>query len=110
MEPNKEKVIKGLECCHNPGSENGGCLCNCSECPYNPPDDEDWTQTCQVGLNRDALFLLKEQEPVKAYHLHNAKISTYEEIVFTHMCGNCNGFILKSWKACPICGKAVKWE
>ena len=61
MGMDREKVIKGLECCFNPNSENS-CLCNCQECPYNPPDDEDWTQMCQVDLNRDALALIKEQQ------------------------------------------------
>lgn len=56
------------------------------------------------------IALLKEQEPVKVRHLHGTKVSMHEEIVFTDECGNCSGYLLKPWKACPICGKAVKWE
>lgn len=57
----REKVIKGLECCFNPHSENS-CLCHCSECPYDSQDDNNWTQNCQIKLNKDALKLLKKQE------------------------------------------------
>lgn len=61
--PDMEKVIKGLECCFNPHSEQS-CLCHCADCPYNPPEDDDWNQQCQIELNRDALALLKEQPQV----------------------------------------------
>lgn len=57
-----------------------------------------------------AIHALKEQEPVKVYHLHNTKVIMHEEIVFTDECGNCSGYLLKSWKACPICGRKVKWD
>ena len=56
------------------------------------------------------LALLKEQEPAKVRHLHNAKVTVYEEIVFTDECENCSGYLLKHWKACPICGKPVETE
>ena len=99
--PDIEKVIKGLECCFNPNSENS-CLCNCKECPYNPPDDEDWTQMCQVDLNRDALALLKDLEPVEPF----------EEGIMDFNCGNCGAGLYydHDWEYCPHCGRKVKWD
>ena len=55
--PDREKVIKGLECCTN--SDMNMCLYNC---PYH----KDHTDGCSGGIKmmRDALALLKEQETV----------------------------------------------
>ena len=52
---NMEKVVKGLEICidREPGKY------NCNECPYEI--DGNW---CEINLAKDALALLKEQEPV----------------------------------------------
>ena len=56
----RKKVIKGLECCFNPHSDNS-CFCKCTECPYDT-DCHEWSVECQIQLNRDALALLKEQQ------------------------------------------------
>ena len=48
--PDKEKAIRGLECCLRINAPNG-----CSECPYAAGN-------CDEVL-RDAISLLKEQEP-----------------------------------------------
>lgn len=54
----KEKVIKGLECCAN----------SCSNaCPYADIDDD-----CQGMLCKDALSMLKEQE---------ARIKKYDTLI-----------------------------
>lgn len=50
--PDREKVMKGLECCSR------GCKFGC---PY--ADEE--SSTCESVLAADALELLKEQEPKK---------------------------------------------
>lgn len=50
----REKAIKGLECCIDP------LKARCPECPYYPCYDED---TTSEKLLTDALALLKEQEP-----------------------------------------------
>lgn len=50
---NREKVIKGLECCT---SEDG-----CRHCPYREIDGH----VCSVVVIRDAIALLREQEAVK---------------------------------------------
>lgn len=59
--PDREKVLKGLECCLV--SEE---YYQCEKCPYRATEDErkviDWC--CHLGeLRKDALELLKEQEP-----------------------------------------------
>lgn len=58
----REKVIKGLECC----AECGKCK---SECPYDGKNDS--TYGCTTQLAKDALALLKAQEP---------RVMTKEEI------------------------------
>ena len=102
----REKVKKGLKCCK--ASTNDDPFQRCSECPYN--DISISVQDCRAVLSEDALRLLKEQEPAKVRHLRNAKVTVHDEIVFTDECGNCSCYLLKHWKACPICGKPVIWE
>jgi len=51
----QEKVIKGLECCYADGM-----VQNCEECPY---AEQDGTCYRIDPLLRDALALLKAQEP-----------------------------------------------
>ena len=57
----REKVIKGLECCSH---EDIG---DCNNCPYNIND-----MHCDIGMMRDALALLKAQEP---------RVMTLEELI-----------------------------
>lgn len=52
---NREKVIKGLECCMSCQMDGFGC--NRVPCPYNELED------CEGALHYDALALLKVQEP-----------------------------------------------
>ena len=54
---NQEKVINGLECCNADNRM-------CSKCPYDPNSDEVvWEGNCAKDLARDALALMKAQEP-----------------------------------------------
>ena len=94
----REKVIRGLKCCIDPNV-------SCCECPYYnyghcDPDD----------VRRDALALLREQQPVKAKILKNALTINYKKYAFAGMCPVCNSLLLRHWVACPTCGKAVKWN
>jgi hypothetical protein len=52
----REKVIKGLECCIQ---SDIGVFCS-EDCPYYDVDDED--NSCETQMKQDALALLKEQE------------------------------------------------
>ena len=60
----REKVIKGLECCKwsDAGRYDGyePVYENCENCPYN--NEEELKSECCEKLIRDALELLKEQE------------------------------------------------
>ena len=94
----REKAIKGLTHCtawsglHECQPKVG------DDCPYEDEAD------CQLSLMRDALVLLKEQEPVKPITDQGAVFRTYA-------CGNCKThFYLRQQKYCAICGRAVKWN
>ena len=106
----RENVINGLECCSVMGDReplwNSLKARNCGKCPYNKPGI-----ACTRALAYAALELLKSDEPVKPIHLHNTKIhSSLKDVVFEDECGNCNGYLLRTWKACPICGRKVMWD
>ena len=100
--PDREKVIKGLECCTT--------SCEMmSDCPY--------SHDCQGGdpdgvskqMLSDALALLREQETVRfkvkqqrrSYPFWDAECSG---------CGYKTSTIHENWKYCPECGKKVKWD
>ena len=105
--PDFEKVIKGLECCT-------ATIRICAPCPPGCP----YREKCMGGGNgvffdlmKDALELLKAQEPVKA-------VADGED---SYMCNNCGtvigwaewepgGIEEVKYKFCPECGRAVKWE
>lgn len=93
--PDREKVIKALTCCTTE-DEQGWPLCE--KCPYCV------NGTCPDlhALHRDALALLKAQEPVKPTWKNGYPL-----------CGEC-GFklhwIIEQNNYCPNCGRAVKWE
>lgn len=91
--PDREKVIKGLECCIDP------LKARCPECPYYPCYDQ---ETTSEQLLADALELLKGQEPVKV-------VRRIEETEW-NVCSNCGGRIITKWKWCPYCGRKVKWD
>lgn len=100
-----EKVIKGLEGCQQGNYE------LCKACPYH----ELYPNICIIERNREALELLKAQEPIKP----TVSVDTW-------ICSKC-GHALESqeliddkenpqilvheqYAFCPSCGKAVKWE
>jgi len=99
----REKVIKGLECCmvgdgHSP---------KCELCPYATVGDD----TCQTmdGLFADALALLKAQEPMKPTRYQEGRWFK------TWRCGVCGGTLVfrngeDKPSYCTDCGRAVKWE
>lgn len=50
--PDREKVIKGLECCSVPEG-------HCENCPY---ETDGYVAECTSALARDAIAMLKEQD------------------------------------------------
>ena len=103
----RDKVIKGMECCLDYDPDN----ITCPECPY---DDSyklyTTTRWCIGQLIEDALSLLREQEPQKPH---------YCEADDSWSCGNCgetvgygeyNSFGPVRNKYCKECGRKVKWN
>lgn len=95
----REEVIKGLECCMS--GQLDGLGCSRVPCPYNQFMD------CEGILHRDALALLKKQEPVKPV-FERTFISNIE----IYDCGKCGTSLGAKGiaKYCMNCGQAVKWE
>lgn len=87
----RETVIKGLECC-----ESG----NCYECPYDMDLECPGFEPTPKKLLKDAMELLKAQEPVKPVYNWDCD---WEE------CQNCGYVLSKMYNPCPGCGRAVKW-
>lgn len=95
--PDREKVIKALECCLK---ESDHLYSNpCNDCPYRGKE-------CIDRMKTDALELLKEQEPIKP----KSKVRHGANSQIQHWCGNCMVMLHGKPKFCPNCGKAVKWE
>ena len=98
----REKVIKGLECCikRNPDDKT-----MCGECPYEG--------ACLNRLKADALALLKAQEPAEPQEKREGDYRS----LYCGACGcgivgyvgNLTGNHYKLIDYCYICGKAVKW-
>lgn len=91
----RKKVIKGLECCTD-----GFMMCKRERCPYygKAPIDS----TCRIELEKDALALLKEQEPISP---------DYDPATLTWSCGNCGqAFDRCKNKFCRMCGRKVNWD
>ena len=93
----REKVIKGLECCTR------GDVC-ISDCPYFkevPMADG----RCITAVQADALAMLKEQEPVIP------KEERLNDVDSIYRCGNCGThFYYRQQKYCAICGRKAKWD
>jgi len=92
----RERVIKGLEQC----SLGDGRYCD--ECPYHYSDT--MFNSCSVYLMRDALELLKAQEPKDALAVN------YENSIILFSCRVCETQLTFGQRYCHMCGQAVKWE
>ena len=102
----KEDVLKGLECCQVSMSEEDP-FTKCEECPYN--DLSVYVQDCRSHLCKDALELMKEQEPMIPVFLpiRDRYIVTKQ---CNYRCVNCGELICRSDLFCEHCGRPVKWE
>ena len=87
----REKVIKGLECCAG--------QCNYHGCPYKDPC-ENANGVKQIML--DALALLKEQET-------DAEIEGGGRD-WWYVCGECRAVIDSSDSYCSKCGRRIRWK
>ena len=101
MEQEKqEKVIKGLECIVSSG--NDGMKDDCANCVYPGGGD------CVAPALRDAIALLKAQEPVEPTIGRCEEYDGHDS--WWYQCGKCQKPIDADDKYCRCCGQAVKWE
>lgn len=87
--PDREKVIKGLECL----AKTGRCLKD--ECVYFHG------HSC-LEVVQDAIDLLKEQEAVRPTILRNGDPPCY--------CGKCGYPVKGSEMFCAHCGRGINWS
>ena len=100
--PDREKVIKGLECLAQKQAPTAN---PCKGCGYiNRPN----FAICVKDIASDALSLLKEQESIKPLLTGHGEYET--EGSWWYECGNCGTPIDPDDNFCRKCGKAVKWE
>lgn len=79
----------------------------CTGCPLG--DDP----ACTVTLAREALKLLKAQEPVEPKQVNRYIGYDGDGVPVTpetYVCGNCGEELPWRVKYCPECGRKVKWE
>ena len=94
-----EQVVRGLECCTTQGF---GCIEN-KKCPYGA---QRYGSHCVDSMLRDALALLKAQEPVKpVFDAGDGKT------IGQFLCGKCHAKIgFGHPNFCWYCGQELKWE
>jgi hypothetical protein len=107
--PDREKVIKGFECCHVMVHDLGPDKTSCGICPYKDVQTEEQIDLggieCIAVLHDDALALLKEQEAVEPKAI---RMNGFGDPVYA--CGKCGLLITKSMHYCHKCGKRIDWE
>lgn len=100
----REKVISAIQNCIT--------VPKCRDCPWEECEEQHVAvDGIPLGLMRDTLKLLEEQEPVEP----GVDVDTW-------ICGNCghrlehqemvgdNILFHEQYSYCPNCGRAVKWE
>ena len=113
MMADRQKVIKGLECCiSSPLS--------CKRCPYDENSECSRDGFCHSRAMEDALLLLKEEaaevveEERRVLWDETDDGPVYTHDVFYH-CPSCNLILSRTHKDkdinfCENCGQAVKWN
>ena len=91
--PDREKILRGAECCKYVEPSANGCP---KDCPYLPEGH----LTC--GLDPfldDVIALLREQEPVEPW-----------SAAWSYLCGKCKKPLReRAFSYCPWCGRRIKW-
>lgn len=96
MMPDREKVIKWLECCQYSSKA------HCDGCPY-VYDGLCSTNACTADLASDAIALFKKQEAVEPRRIDGKRNHFIR-------CGHCSCDLLTGFLFCPHCGREVKWD
>jgi hypothetical protein len=102
----REKVIKGLECI-------AGYIVFCANCKYSDVNGSGRGDRCKRDCAKDAIALLKAQEPVEPIidtHWETPSVYENDVKVTENKCGACGAGIDKWDKYCRVCGRKVKWE
>ena len=114
--PDREKVIKGLECCMKWTGEPNTATCHCSDCSYTNIDI--LGERCLIDLINDALALLKEQEAIEAKQgewIYCEDASGQDG----YKCSECGFFepwyydfenhnFITDYAYCPSCGRSLQ--
>ena len=109
MISDREKVIKGLECCNEYAVYNSECK---EECPYLDVN----RYCCVEDLIKDALTLLKEQEAKPmieneiGWNCPSCGMKLIEKTASGYPCNLIDLPEDEPIHFCPMCGQAVKWE
>lgn len=109
----RDKVIKGFECCHVMVHDLGPDKTSCGICPYKNVQTEEQINLggieCIAVLHDDALALLKEQKAKLVLNIADS-IAGME----VGDCPGCGRYLVNRIsdpsKFCKYCGQAVKWE
>lgn len=109
----RDKVIKGFECCHVMVHDLGPDKTSCGICPYKNVQTEEQINLggieCIAVLHDDALALLKEQEAKLVLNIADSFVGM--EVGDCPRCGRyLANRINDPSKFCKYCGQAVKWE
>lgn len=99
---NKEKVIKGLECCAAMSGD------ECRECPYEHECKDTDLPYGMPRLAADALALLKEQEPKPMIEVEDDDIYAWSPEDVNYYCPECEKKLSYNYNFCPYCGQAVR--
>lgn len=100
----REKVIKGLECCSAMSGD------ECQKCPYGHECRDTDLPYGMPHLAADALALLKEQEPIEPITSDGDDLY-WQPGDEDYACGACGEELAGSWWVyCPYCGRKVKWD
>lgn len=97
--PDREKVIKGLECCNS---------VSCQKCPYNGNKECNNRGFFYSQAIEDALTLLKEREAVPVDTKMIGMPNGMDIEAFC--CPDCRIVLDESFHFCPNCGQAVKLD
>lgn len=113
----REKIIKGLECCKWSRQNINPEKVMCNECPYKDKTIMNaytvW-QSCTNILAGEALALLKEQEqkqePKPMIEIEDDDLYAWSPEDANYYCPECEKGIFRNYHFCPYCGQAVKLD
>lgn len=94
----REKIIKGLECCLTLDSP-------CGDCPYYSYEDIQELD-CERNLRHDAIAMIKEQEAVEPTLIREGRNKHYNDYV----CPRCGNEVVYEQNYCSECGIPFMWE